>query len=78
MDKLNKKLKKEIFMLSNEQIIKFQKLYEDRFGKKISREDAYEGGAKLVRLLELIYQPMTKDEYKLVEKRREETKDKTN
>jgi len=65
-------------MLSNEQIIKFQKHYEDRFGKKISREDAYEGGAKLVRLLELIYQPMTKDEYKLVEKRREETKDKTN
>ena len=78
MDKLNKKLKKEIFMLSNEQIIKFQKLYENRFGKKISREDAYEGGAKLVRLLELIYKPMTKDEYKLVEKRREETKDKTN
>jgi len=78
MHELNKKLKKEIFMLSNEQIIKFQKLYENRFGKKISREDAYEGGAKLVRLLELIYKPMTKDEYKLVEKRREETKDKTN
>jgi len=62
-------------MLSEKEIIKFQKLYENRFGKKISRKDAYEKGVKLIRLLELIYQPITKDEYKLVQKRREETGD---
>ncbi len=44
-------------MLSDEQIIKYQKLYKNRFGKKISREKAYEQGVKLVRLVELVYKP---------------------
>jgi len=50
-------------MLSEEQILKFQSLYRERFGKEISREGAYEKGAKLLRLVELIYKPITKDEY---------------
>jgi len=62
-------------MFSDQEIIKFQKLCEKHHGKKINRKDAYEKGAKLIRLLELIYQPITKDEYKLVQKRREETGD---
>ena len=61
-------------MLSNEQITKFQTLYKNRFGKEISREEAYEKGAKLIRLVELIYKPMTEKEYKMVQKRRKETK----
>lgn len=61
-------------MLSDEQITKFQTLYKNRFGKKISREEAYEQGVKLIRLVELIYKPMTKEEYKIVQKRRKETK----
>ena len=32
-------------MLSDQQITKFQMLYKDRFGKEISREEAYEQGA---------------------------------
>lgn len=60
-------------MLSDEQIAKFQTLYKNRFGKKISREEAYEKGIKLIRLVELIYKPMTKEEYKIVQKRRKET-----
>jgi hypothetical protein len=60
-------------MLSDEQIRKFQILYKNRFGKEISREEAYEKGAKLTRLVELIYKPMTEDEYKQVQKRRKET-----
>lgn len=60
-------------MLSDEQIEKFQLLYEHRFGKEISREDAYEQGAKLIRMVELIYQPMTKTELERVLGRREET-----
>jgi hypothetical protein len=60
-------------MLSNEQITKFQRLYQNRFGKKISREEAYEKGAKLIRLVELIYKPMTEQEYKKIQERRKET-----
>ncbi len=61
-------------MLSNEQITKFQTIYKNRFGKEISREEAYEKGAKLIRLIELIYKPMTEKEYEMVQKRRKETK----
>lgn len=61
-------------VLDDEQIRKFQILYKNRFGKEISREEAYEQGAKLIRLVELIYKPMTKNEYKQLQKRREETK----
>ena len=60
-------------MLSDEQIKKFQMLYKKHFGKEISREEAYEKGAKLIRLVELIYKPMTEDEYKQVQKRQKET-----
>lgn len=60
-------------MLSDEQIRKFQILYKKRFGKEISREEALEQGTKLFRLVELVYKPMTEDEFKMVEKRRKET-----
>ncbi len=57
-------------MLSDSQIEKFQEIYRDRFGKEISREKALEKGAKLLRLMQLIYVPMTKEEYDLVQTRR--------
>ncbi len=62
-------------MLSNEQITKFQTLYKNRFGRKISREEAYEQGVKLMRLVELIYKPMTEGEYQQLQERRRETGD---
>jgi len=61
-------------MLSHEQITKFQTLYKNRFGREISREEAYEQGVKLMRLVELIYKPMTEVEYRQLQKRRRETK----
>jgi hypothetical protein len=60
-------------MLSNEQIIKFQTLYKNRFGKEIGREEAYEKGIKLIRLIELIYKPMTEAEYYQLQERRQTT-----
>jgi hypothetical protein len=57
-------------MFSDEQITKYQKLYKKRFGKEISREEAHEQGAKLIRLVELIYKPITKNELKQLKKRR--------
>jgi len=62
-------------MLSNEQVTKFQTLYKKRFGKEISREEAYEKGVKLIRLVELIYKPMTEAEYQQLQERRRETGD---
>jgi len=61
--------------LTDEQIAKFQTLYKNRFGEEISREEAYEKGVKLLRLVELIYKPMTETEYKKLQKRRQETGD---
>ena len=62
-------------MLSDEQIKQFQILYKKRFGKEISREEAYEKGAKLLRLIELIFKPITEAEYQKLQERRRETGD---
>ena len=50
-------------------------LYLKRFGKTISREEAYEKGVKLMRLVEITYQPMTEAEYKQLQERRKQTGD---
>ena len=62
-------------MLSTEQITQFQTLYKNRFGKTISREEALEKGAKLIRLVEIVYKPMTEEEYQKLQERRRETGD---
>lgn len=58
--------------LSDEQIAKFQVLYKKRFGKDISKEEAHTKGIRLIRLIEIIYQPMTKQEYALLQERRQQ------
>ena len=57
-------------MMSDERIKKFQTLYKNRFGKEISREEAYEKGVKLIRLIQIIYRPITENEYEQLQKRR--------
>ena len=59
-------------MLSEDQIKKFQALYQKHFGKEISREEAYEKGAKLIRFVEMIYKPITEADYQELQKRRKE------
>lgn len=59
-------------MFTDEQIEKFQMIYENRFGKEISREEAIDKGIKLVHLVKLIYKPMTEQEYLQVQNRRKE------
>lgn len=61
-------------MLSDKQITTYQALYKKRFGRELSREDALEQGTKLVRMMQLIYKPMTEEEYQMLEKRRKETR----
>jgi hypothetical protein len=59
--------------LLDEDIKKFQALYKTRFGMDISQKEALEKGTKLLRLMELVYKPMTREEYELIQKRRHET-----
>lgn len=53
--------------LPDKHILQFQLLYKDHFGEDISREDAYQQGIKLVRLMQLIYKPITQTEFTRVQ-----------
>jgi len=55
--------------LSNEQIKDFQDLYEKNFGIKIGRDVAIEEGMKLVRLMQIVYQPITQKDLESVQHR---------
>ena len=59
--------------LSDQHIAEFQTLYKNHFGKEISREEAYEKGIKLLRLIKLVYKPLTEEELSKLQKRRKET-----
>ena len=59
-------------VLSDDNIIIFQKLYKERFGKDISKEDAYEQGIKLLQLMSLVYHPMKLTEFEAVQARQAE------
>lgn len=50
-------------VISDENISKFQALYKSEFGMEISREDAYEKGMKLLRLMSIVYKPITEEEF---------------
>lgn len=51
-------------MLTEKQIHEFQTLYKKKFDKDISRDEAYSKGINLIRLMAIIYKPMTEEEYK--------------
>lgn len=53
--------------LSDENIRSFQALYKSSFGMDISRQEAYEKGLKLLRLMEIVYQPMTEEEHNIIQ-----------
>jgi hypothetical protein len=46
--------------LTEEQVLKFQKIYFQCFNKKISKKEAYNSGLKLINLLEAIYKNIDK------------------
>lgn len=57
-------------ILTDGNITDFQALYKSQFGVEISREDAYEKGMKLARLMSVVYKPMTQEEYGKTQERR--------
>ena len=62
-------------MLTDKEITDYQAIYKKIYGKNISKQEALEQGIKLIRLMEIVYKPMTQEEYDMVQKRRAETKD---
>lgn len=47
-------------MLTEKQVLKFQRIYKERFGKEISKKEAYEQGIKLVNLMQIIISDLPK------------------
>ena len=64
-------------MLSDEQVAKFQDIYRKRFGKEISKADALEKGIKLVRLMKIIYNPITEQELAELQERRRQRRERS-
>jgi len=60
-------------MLTDNQIQQFQTLFKNRFGKGINKKKAHSKAMKLVRLLKIIYRPMTKQEFESLQIRRQKT-----
>lgn len=50
-------------MLSDKQLLDFKNLYKNKYGIELSRDEAYEKAVKLVRIVELVYKPMTAEEF---------------
>lgn len=66
--------------ISDEQFLKFKEIYkeecgEEEFNKKTDQH-LFESAIKLVNLMKIIYKPMTKEEYSLVQERRKELNEK--
>jgi hypothetical protein len=59
---------KEKMYLLDEEVTQFQELYKKEFGEELERHDARDRFTKLVRLMEIIYKPMTQKEYDDVQK----------
>ncbi len=55
--------------LTENQIQEFMRLWQNRFGREISRKEAFEQGTKLVRIMEIVYQPMTEQDYEIIQRR---------
>jgi hypothetical protein len=50
--------------ITDKDITEFQTLYKARFGKDIDRTEARDKLSKLVRQMEIVYQPITKKQVK--------------
>jgi hypothetical protein len=61
-------------MISEEQLLKYKEIYKKHSNKNISDEEALKQATTLLRLIKIIYKPMTQEEYDQLQKRRAETK----
>lgn len=63
-------------MLNQDQIQNFQRIYKERFGIDIDKATALRKGTKLLRLMQLVWKPMTEEQlHKTLERIRQLTKE---
>jgi len=62
-------------MISKKSLEKFKETYKKRFNIELSDQDALEKATKCLRLVELVYKPITLEEYENLQERRKETGD---
>lgn len=55
--------------LPESKIRQFQVLYKKRFGIELSKEQALEKGLILIRQMQIIYQPITKEQLRQLEEK---------
>lgn len=60
-------------MITDKMLKEYKAIYRKKFGKDISDQEALEQATKLITLVKAVYKPITKKEFKEVEKRRKET-----
>ncbi len=48
-------------MLTENQVLKFRKIYKEKYGKDISKKEAYEQGIKLVGLMQTVINLLEKE-----------------
>lgn len=58
--------------ISEAQLTIFKALYKQHFGEELSQEDAVEKALKLVRMMQLVYKPITKEQYQQVIKHQQQ------
>lgn len=58
--------------ISEAQLTTFKALYKQHFGEELSQKEALEKALKLVRMMQLVYQPITKEQYQRVIKRQQQ------
>lgn len=61
-------------MISEKDLDKFKKIYKEHFDIELSNQEALDKATKVLRLVEIVYKPMTKDDYEKVQTRREKIK----
>lgn len=58
-------------MISQETLEKFKIIYKKRFGVELSNQDTLDKANRLLRIIEIIYKPMTAGNYEKLQKRRQ-------
>ena len=58
--------------ISEAQLTRFKVLYKQHFDEELSQKDAYEKALKLIRMMKLVYKPITREQYQQVIKRQQQ------
>lgn len=58
--------------VSPKALAEFKAIYKEQFGKDLTDQETYDKASNLLRLMDVVYRPMTKQDLEEVMKRREE------